>query len=255
MAYSVAATSIPVTLTEQVLIQYKVPFDILFDEQMDRVSRYAALILAGQECISDAQAQALLQYVRGGGTLIVTGNTGEYNQWREKRRTNPLLPARSEGKGRIVYIPRIVPATANAQARPEVDLDPEPGATVRHTARMSPAQWVLPQNHAAIYKTIVESLPKGVSLQADAPLTTVMDLLTRPETHETIAHFVNFDRQHKTAPFRVTVSKQLPGAVKSVACFSPDADGPIQLKFEDAGGRVSFEAPPLRLYSMIVIAQ
>jgi len=52
---------------EQVLIQYKVPFDILFDEQLDGASRYAAIVLAGQESISDAQIRTLLKYVRGGG--------------------------------------------------------------------------------------------------------------------------------------------------------------------------------------------
>ncbi len=33
MAYSINATYVPATLAEQVLIQYKVPFDLLFDEE------------------------------------------------------------------------------------------------------------------------------------------------------------------------------------------------------------------------------
>ena len=92
MAYSINAAYVPATLMEQVLIQYKVPFDLLFEEQMGHIDRYAAVILAGQECVSNAQAEALLQYVRNGGTLIVAGNTGQYNDWRERRRVNPLLP-------------------------------------------------------------------------------------------------------------------------------------------------------------------
>ena len=99
MAYSINATAAPVTLMEQVLIQYKVPFDILFDEQLDRIGQYAAVILAGQECVSDAQIQTLLEFVRNGGTLVVTGNTGQYNDWRQARDGNPLLPERREGKG------------------------------------------------------------------------------------------------------------------------------------------------------------
>lgn len=255
MAYSINATSVPATLMEQVLIQHKIPFDILFDEQMDRVNRYAAIILAGQECVSDAQAGTLLKYVRAGGTLVLTGNTGEYNQWRERRWKNPLLPARREGKGRIVYISRIVPAAAGTRTRQVADRDPEPGATLRRTVRMSPAQWVLPQNHQAIYQTISDNLPKGLSIRTEAPLTTVLELLTRPRTRETIVHFVNFDRGHELAPFGVTVRKQFPGAVKSVACYSPDADDPLPLKFEESGGRVHFVAPAMRLYSMIVISQ
>ncbi len=68
MAYSINAAYVPATLMEQVLIQYKVPFDLLFDEQLDRIGRYGAVILAGQECVSNRQAQMLLKYVRAGGT-------------------------------------------------------------------------------------------------------------------------------------------------------------------------------------------
>jgi hypothetical protein len=254
MAYSISATSVPATLMEQVLIQYKVPFDILFDEQMNKASRYKAIILAGQESIADAQVQVLLAYVRNGGTLILAGNTAQYNEWRERRRTNPLLPARTEGKGRIVVIPRIVQAGV-ARTREEADLDPEPGATQRQSSRLSPAQWVLPQNHQEIFKTVAASVSGGLSIETDAPLTTAMELLTRPESHETIAHFVNYDRQHPTAPYRVTVAKTSPGPVKSVMCFSPDTDNPVPLKFEESGGRVTFTAPALKLYSMIVIGQ
>ena len=116
MAYSVSAAYVPTTLVEQVLIQYKVPWDLLFEEQMDRLGKYAAVIVAGQECISDAQAAALLKYVRDGGTLIVVGNTGTYNEWRETRAKNPLLPARSEGKGRIVFLPEVVQGNKTARA-------------------------------------------------------------------------------------------------------------------------------------------
>jgi hypothetical protein len=59
---------------------------------------------------------------------------------------------------------------------------------------MTPAQWMLPKNHEAIRQIIGDGLPKGLSIETGAPLTTVMDLLTRPATRETLVHFVNFDR-------------------------------------------------------------
>ncbi len=107
MAYSINAAYVPATLMEQVLIQHKIPFDLLFDEELTNLDRYGAVILAGQECVSDAQAKMLLDYVRRGGTLVISDNTGEFNEWREKRHKNPFLPARTEGKGRIVFIPEI----------------------------------------------------------------------------------------------------------------------------------------------------
>ena len=222
---------------------------------MDRIDRYGAVILAGQECVSNAQAETLLRYVRNGGTLVLADNTAQYNEWRERRRANPLLPARREGKGRIIYIPEIVRADARP-TRPSIsDQDPEPGATAQRGQRMSPAQWVLPKNHREIYQAIVDGLPKGLSITSEAPLTTVMELLNRPKTHETIVHFINFDRQNRLAPFPVAVRKQFSGRVKSVTCFSPDADDPAPVSFQESGEQVTFTAPATRLYLMIVIAQ
>jgi hypothetical protein len=255
MAYSISDTYVPTTLMEQVLIQHKVPFDILFDENMDQIGRYQEIILPGQECVGDGQVQKLLEFVRNGGTLVLTGNTAEYNQWRERRHANPFLPARSEGKGRIVYIPEIIRADAQAGKVQAEEENPEPGATLQRGTRMPPAQWVLPKNHEAIDKTVVDGLPRGLSIESAAPLTTVMDLLTRPATREIIVHFVNFDRANPLAPFSVTLRKQFAGPVKSVNCLSPDRDQALPLTFLEAGDHVTFTVPATKLYAMVVIAQ
>jgi len=255
MAYSINAAYVPTTLMEQVLIQHKVPFDLLFEEQLAQIGRYAAVILAGQECVSNAQAQTLLEYVRNGGTLVVAGNTAQYNEWRERRRVNPLLPARVEGRGRIIYIPQTVRADVRGSGPAGGDQEPEPGATLRRGERMSTAQWVLPKNHQEIYDAIAGGLPKGLSITTEAPLTTVMELLTRPKTRETIVHFINFDARNKPAPFKAMVRKQFSGQVTSVQCFSPDEDDPVKVPFQESGGQVTLTAPAVRAYSMIVIAQ
>jgi hypothetical protein len=236
MAYSISATAVPVTLMEQVLIQHQIPFDILFDEQLDRLGKYSAVILAGQECVSDAQIQTLLDFVQGGGTLIATGNTAQYNQWRQKRDVNPLLPARRQGAGQIVYIAEIM--RADGKSAP----------------RLAPAQWVLPKNHAEIAQAITASLPSGPSITCDAPLTTVMELLVRPATRETIVHFVNFDRKKPLTPFAVDVKNQFTSPVQTVTCYSPDADDPALLDFQETAGRVKFTVPATKVYAMIVIA-
>ena len=255
MAYSINATYVPATLMEQVLIQYKVPFDLLFDEQLDGISRYGAVILAGQECVSSAQAAVLLAYVRGGGTLVVAGNTGEFNEWHERRIANPLLPARREGKGSIVVIPEIRRADLRRTATGRTFQDPEPGATAQRGTQMTPSQWVLPENHAEIFQAIVSAMPGGLSITTEAPLTTVLELLNRRESRETMAHFVNFDSRNRTAPFAVALRKQYDGAVKSVLWVSPERDDAVQLTFQEAGNTVRFTAPAMKLYAMIVVAQ
>ena len=91
MAYSIVATLVPTILMEQVLIQHKIPFDLIFDEQMDRIGRYRAVILPGQESLSQAWVDKLTAYAQSGGTVLFTDNTADYNDWRETRVTNPLL--------------------------------------------------------------------------------------------------------------------------------------------------------------------
>jgi hypothetical protein len=70
-----------------------------------------------------------------------------------------------------------------------------------------------------------------------------------------VPRFINFDREKALAPFQVTIRKQYSGCVKSVACFSPDADEPSPLSFRESTEQVRFTVPSTRLYSMIVIAQ
>jgi hypothetical protein len=205
--------------------------------------------------VGDAQVQKLLEFARRGGTLLLTGNTAEYNQWRERRRVNPLLPARLEGKGRIVRVPEIVRADTPAGRALVAEENPEPGATPQHGARMTPAQWLLPRNQESIHQAVVAGLPAGLSIQTGAPLSTVMDLLTRPASRETLVHFVNFDRPHPLTPFSVTVRKQFPGPVKSVRCLSPDRDQTLSLTFQEADDRITFTVPDTKLYVLVVIAQ
>ena len=255
MAYSINATYVPATLMEQALIQYKIPFDLLFDEEFTNLDRYQSVILAGQECVSDAQVKQLLDYVRRGGTLVITDNTGQYNDWREQRHKNPLLPARNEGKGRIVYISKIERADDISEKKSLVAGNAEPGADSSSTPKLSPAQWLLPKNHAEIIAAITNNLSSGLSLVTEAPLTTAADLLTKQDTSETLVHFVNFDKKHSLAPFGVTVKKQFIGEVKSVQAFSPDADEPVSLSFTVEGDRIHFKAPAIKVYAMIVIGQ
>ncbi len=263
MAYSIRQTLVPTILMEQVLIQHKVPFDIIFDEQAETFDRYQAVILPGQESLSRDIIDRLTAYVKKGGTLVFTDNTADYNKWRERRPSNPLLemlgldklPAeitvKKLGQGRLVCIPRVVPGGSSTAA--------EPGEAVvadatSSTGRPFPSsRWLLPENHQAIHQAIVDNLPRGTAIETGAPLTTVMEIVNREKTRETIVHFVNFDQDHRLEPFRVALKKQYQGRVKSVSLISPESDRPQSLEFEDQPDRITLRVPGMQLYSMVVV--
>jgi hypothetical protein len=265
MAYSIIATSVPTILMEQVLIQHKIPFDIIFDEQMDKISRYRAVILPGQESLSQAWVDKLLAYAKNGGVVVFTGNTAHYNEWRESRRVNPLLSLMgsrsvvSVGKGKLVYIPEIIPAVSRvAESRSIGVAGDETASVAASPARggtFAAPDWVLPKNHLAIRDAIVNNLPQPLSVTADAPLTTVMEVVNRPNSTETLLHFVNFDAKAATSPFNVRLRSQYPGKkVASVEFLIPENDDPRKLEFREQGGEVTFTVPPVRLYALIAIS-
>jgi hypothetical protein len=263
MAYSIGPTLVPAILMEQVLIQHRVPFDILYEEQMDRIGRYRAIVLPGQECLSSKHVEALLSYARNGGTLIFTGNTGQFNEWRERRRSNPLasrmertdaISARNEGKGKLVYIPAILQAGSVAASEHEAENPEIVASSDQKNHQLPPQQWVLPRNHQDIFRAIVDNLAGGLSVESEAPLITVMEVLNRQETRESILQFVNFDLKNPVLAIPVVLKAQFNSPVKSVVCYSPDSDAAIPVRFQQSDGRISFTVPATRVYSMIVLA-
>lgn len=67
-------------------------FDVVLDSDLtvERLRRYKVLILDNSACLSESQVKAVLAFVKGGGGLVTTFETGSYNE-RGDRRTNTLL--------------------------------------------------------------------------------------------------------------------------------------------------------------------
>ncbi len=269
MAYTIVSALVPTILVEQTLIQHHVPFDLIFDEQMDRIGRYKAVVLPGQESLSDAWVRKLTDYVKAGGTLVFTDNTADYNDWRERRKLNPLLElagvrqagqSKTVGSGKVVYIRRTEPATAGAagSSRMVGIAGDETSLTVPSFVRsgsFAASDWVLPRNHDAIFHAVADNLREPLSLTTDAPLTTILELLNRPESKETIVHCINFDPRHPPASFTVRVKNQYAGLkTTSVTLLSAEFDDPKPLAFTEEQGNIVFKVPPMKVHAIAVIA-
>jgi hypothetical protein len=80
---------------EQTLIDNHIPFQIIYDEQLDNLSPYRALILAGVTALSDAHLRHIRDYVTSGGHVCLIGPAATHDEWLLPRPTPPLadLPA------------------------------------------------------------------------------------------------------------------------------------------------------------------
>jgi len=75
---------------EQALIEQRIPFQIIYDQQMRDLHRYQVLVLAGCIALPDPQVKRLRDYVASGGRLCIIGPLATHDQWLRPR-SKPIL--------------------------------------------------------------------------------------------------------------------------------------------------------------------
>ena len=100
------------------LLQAHVPFRVVTPGDLDSLGGLTTLVLPNVACMSGAEAQAVEQFVRAGGTVVSTGDTGEFNEEGEARGGSvltdlfgggdpgPGVSVRSFGSGTVVVTGR-----------------------------------------------------------------------------------------------------------------------------------------------------
>lgn len=258
MAYNSVEPYRDTMLIEQLLIQHKVPFDIIFDQQLGDLKRYKAVILGSQECLSDDALQQIREYVRQGGGVVATGHTSLFTNWRRVReeyglsdvlgiRVQPgrkLPPARqaSFGKGRTAYVPAVVPAK------------PLPPFSTWATGGFSRKFWYLPRNADEILAAIRDTVGAPFAVEFEgAPLTTAMELTEGKGGGERVLHCVNYRVGTVVDPFDVSLAVPEGRKVARVEVLSPDRKSPEPVAFQRDGNRIRFRTPRLETYSLVVV--
>ncbi|NLS96949.1 MAG: hypothetical protein GXX96_32835 [Planctomycetaceae bacterium] len=81
---------------EEILLQNHVPCGLLpcsADISLVIPDGIEVLLVCDQRCLSDSQLDALAEFAKKGGRLIVTGQSGQYDELYRQRRENPLVKA------------------------------------------------------------------------------------------------------------------------------------------------------------------
>ncbi|MCL5019760.1 MAG: hypothetical protein M1426_04705, partial [Patescibacteria group bacterium] len=249
-------------LFEQALIQSKIPFDIIFDENLKNLSKYRVLILADQECLSDEKLDLIRNFVKQGGGLVATEHTSLYTEWRQRKRELGLqdlfktevkiqqndtgdkilniFPEKNQvGNGRVVYIPEVKPAIEKPS-----------------TEAMRSKYWKLPVNWETLIESVKWASGDDLSIEMmNAPHTVAMELMKNTSGNTILIHLINYDTAKNPSVKNIHVILELPEGKKAeqVTLLSPDRikTGPIDYKVAD--NHLTFKVSELETYDLIVI--
>jgi hypothetical protein len=248
-------------LFEQALIQEKIPFDIIFDDNLKDLSKYKVLVLADQECLSDEKLDLIRAFVNQGGGLVATEHSSLLTEWRQRKLDfglSDLLQVKAPGwhgtrspedilnipiqknqvgKGRVVYIPEVKPST------------PKPA-----TVAMTNLYWKLPVNLKELIESVQWASGNNLSLNIEAPLTVTMELLQKEDKSALILHLVNFDAKNPSVK-NIKVDIQVPEGKKvtKVTVMTPDGRDDEIIQCKENGKRAAFTVPQLSIYDMVVM--
>jgi hypothetical protein len=70
---------------EQALIDNHICFHIVYNQHLDDLKRYHALVLAGCAAISDDHIKQIENYLKSGGRLCIIGQAGTHDEWMRVR--------------------------------------------------------------------------------------------------------------------------------------------------------------------------
>jgi hypothetical protein len=249
-------------LFEQTLIQAKIPFDIIFDDQLKDLSKYKVLILADQECLDSAKLSLIRNFVRKGGSLVATEHTSLYTEWRQRKRDFGLqdlfeviapawhnrstpddilkIPIQQKklGDGKVVYIPEVIPSK------------PKPATTA-----MTSQYWKLPMNWKELIHSVQCAEDSSLPVTIEAPLNVTMELTAKEDNSALMLHLLNYD--FKSNPFiqniKVSIQTSQGRKINQVSVLTPDGRNDEVLLFQQTGQRLVFTVPLLTVYDLVVM--
>ena len=263
---------------EQLLIEDRVPFNIVHDRWLDNPGPERALLIPKAEMMTQAEADAIARYVERGGAVVVGENSSMLDEWRRKREDFLLRPLLGDavtlererldisaqtpagfltesvrdkvgpevkfnhyGKGRVAYVPKIFDKPA----------DYRPMITDHYQYDFSFCDYSgyrLPYR-ADEFRRALEWCMDGrrlFSIKAERGV--VAEYYHQPATGRYLAHLVNL-RDSAANGVKIEFAR----AVKRVRALSPDVGGVGEVTVNKKKGGVDVRLERLDVYALVVI--
>ena len=229
---------------EQALIQNHVPFEVLFTEDLDDISRFDVLVLPNILCMSDAEIACIRAFVASGKGVVATGETSlfdeNYRQWRDYGLAGLFGTSYDRcgdkdqvfRKGRVLFTPGT----------------PEKVCCSRNKYQ---TRAPLPTEHAQLVAYVKEVSPVELPMETDAGPFVTTEICRAGNA--LVIHLINHDNSRPVSNVRISLSPRL--TVRPTArLFSVDAGGgETSLDVSrDEQGRAVMRVPKLETYSLVV---
>jgi hypothetical protein len=256
IAFNPSRSNVNTILFEQSLIVAKIPFAIIFDRHLSDLSAYKVLVLSDQDALSDTQVACIRKFVEAGGSLVATGRTSLFNEWRQRRPAFGLADVlgvdkplgkeavstpfrRVVGLGRVVYLPHIEPA-----------IEPPPP----QLAYAFPNHyWHLPKNYEDIVASIEWAARYRFSAEVKAPQWVTIEL-ARQDNRLLLLHLVNYKPKQSVQDVRVMIRPPERLRVERATLITPEDVAGQSLTFEPNQDGLSMVVPSLRVYALITMS-
>ena len=267
LTYHNARAQLSAILVEQALIQSRVPFVLIFDEHLRNLADYKVLVLPNSECLSDEQLSLIRHYVEEGGGLVVTEQTGLYDNWRRVR-TQPglsgLVEGQSYGTGYQENVKSQMHSAAAASRKqvgagrvayiPAIEFDgvlppPEPYFA------MTNIFWKRPRNWKKIIDAVHWAAESQIPLTLDGPEFLVANCTHQARDQRFLVHLVNYNvtKVPSLADLQLLVALPKNKRARKVTLYAPDSKEARPLNFTNDNSGTRFTMPELRAYALIAV--
>lgn len=218
----------------QMLLAGNVQFDVLTLDRLREAANYRLIVLPNVKLLGDDRAELLLDYVRNGGRLLVTEQTGAFDAWFRRRTESPLKEG-PLGKGEIRRV-------AKLEHLRQFSYKPEDWY-------VDPRLWGLPKNHGQFLGEVRSLLGGEPVVEVKAPYGCASGLFRKQDSF--ILHLLNYQTSRKLS--NITVRLRLGAAIESITLMSPEEGSGKAVRFRPGKGSVTFAVGDLKRYKVFVI--
>ncbi|HOL22267.1 MAG TPA: beta-galactosidase trimerization domain-containing protein [bacterium] len=237
-------------LIEQILIQKHIPFDIIFDEQLDSLKRYKLLILGSQVCIGRENIHKIINYVKNGGKLFITGETANFDENYRRYIKNPFLHLVKNVDA--IWIKDVIPGVKKEIWFPAWQFNPKTGRFIISGENPSTdlkeypfCNWALPENTAEIFGKIVSMADLSILIETSSYV--AVNWTRKNSWEREYLHFINYDNENIVSKSKVFVKK---GVYKKFVFhrFDPDT---ADIEIIQKHGRKAVIIPEFQTYGIL----